>query len=114
VRTGENHREQATEAMFCYLYEYVVRAGDEARFEDAYGPGGAWVALFRGSPEYLGTELGRDITQPRRYFTIDRWTSRTACLAFRAEVRIEFDSIDRECERLTESERSLGEFELLD
>jgi heme-degrading monooxygenase HmoA len=100
--------------MFCYLYEYVVRAGDEARFEAAYGADGPWVALFRRSPEYLGTELGRDVAEPRRYFTIDRWTSRDACLAFRESVRAELDSIDRECERLTESERALGDFELLD
>jgi heme-degrading monooxygenase HmoA len=99
--------------MFCYLYEYRVRTGEETRFEAAYGPEGPWVALFRRSPDYLGTEIGRDVADPRRYFTIDRWTSRAACLAFRESVRAEFDRIDRECELLTESERSLGELELL-
>ncbi|HEX9800888.1 MAG TPA: antibiotic biosynthesis monooxygenase [Thermoanaerobaculia bacterium] len=98
--------------MFCYLFEFRVRAGAEARFEAAYGADGPWVALFRRSPEYLGTELGRDTADARRYLTIDRWTSRAACLDFRERVRAEFDAIDRECELLTESERHLGDFDL--
>jgi quinol monooxygenase YgiN len=99
--------------VFCYVWEYEVAPEKAEAFVAAYGPDGPWVRLFRRDPAYLGTELGRDADDPRRFLTIDRWTTREACLAFRERVRGEFDAIDAECERLTVRERAIGDFELV-
>lgn len=64
-------------------------------------------------PGYLRTELRRDVEDPRRFLTIDHWTSGAACLAFRERMRDELEAIDAECERLTVRERAIGEFELV-
>jgi hypothetical protein len=35
--------------MFVALWEYEVKQGCEKRFEEAYGPDGGWVRLFRSN-----------------------------------------------------------------
>jgi len=97
--------------MYCYVWEFTVAPTEAADFEGAYGDAGPWVELFRRDAAFLGTDLLRDLERPGRYLTIDRWTSRDACLAFRESWRAEFEALDAECERLTESERALGEYE---
>lgn len=99
--------------MFCYVWEYEVAPEEAAAFVAAYGADGPWVRLFRRDPAYLGTELWRDADDRRRFLTIDRWTSRQACLAFRERVGDELDALDAECERLTVRERAIGDFELV-
>lgn len=99
--------------MYCYVWEYRVAAESREAFEQEYGPTGSWVRLFARDPAYLGTELLRDGARAGRYLTVDRWSSREACRAFREGHREEFEAIDRRCEQLTEEERSLGDFDLV-
>ena len=68
--------------MLRVLWEYEVRSENRREFEEAYGGGGPWVALFATSPGYLGTELLRDPTVPGRYLTIDSWSTRGAGRSF--------------------------------
>ena len=99
--------------MFCYVWEFVAAPGQENAFTHAYGPEGPWVQLFRRDPAYIRTELSRDADNPRRFVTIDYWTTREACRAFRDRVRDEFAAIDRACEQLTEREWHIGDFEVV-
>ncbi len=101
----------APAAGFAYVWRYEVRPGDEARFERLYGPGGEWVRLFRGSPDYVGTDLLRGPAGV--YVTIDRWTSREPYEAFAAEHRNEWGTLDARGERLTSAERLLGEYDVV-
>jgi len=100
--------------MFCYIWEFVAASGQEDAFRRAYGPDGPWVQLFRRDPAYIRTELSRDADNPRRFVTIDYWTSRDACRAFRERVRDECAAIDLACERCTERERHIGDFDVMD
>ncbi|MFN3842044.1 MAG: putative quinol monooxygenase [Rehaibacterium terrae] len=97
--------------MFCYVWEYRVAPAHRDAFLAACGPDGDWVKLFARDPAWLGTELGVDLDDPLRFVTLDRWTSRAACLAFRERFRNEFDAIDRVRETLTAEERHLSDFE---
>jgi quinol monooxygenase YgiN len=90
------------------LWEFRVRSGCEASFEAVYGPGGLWAQLFQRSPGYLGTELLRDASDPRRFLTVDRWVSASAHQHFRAEHESEYLALDAQCEPWTEAETSLG------
>lgn len=96
---------------FVVVWEFWVRPGAERQFEAVYGPLGAWVALFASDPAYGGTRLVRDMSQPRRYLTFDYWASPAAYDSFRQRHVAEYLVIDRECERLTESEKEIGRFE---
>lgn len=98
---------------YIYLWEYRVRPDAVEAFLGHYRPDGSWAALFGRGAGYLGTELLCDRDDPRRFMTLDRWRSRDDHAAFVAAHREEFDALDRRCERLTESERLIGEFALV-
>jgi heme-degrading monooxygenase HmoA len=98
------------ESQFAYVWAFRVGDGNESRFEQLYGPDGAWVQLFSMGTGYLGTELLRDVAQPGRYVTIDRWTSEDAYHAFRRAWDKEYLALDEAWESLTLEEQSLGSF----
>jgi quinol monooxygenase YgiN len=93
-----------------YIWEYLVRADCVADFLRAYGPGGAWVQLFRKAKGYVRTELYQDHENPLRFVTIDQWVSQISCAAFRIDFAAEFESLDTQCENYTETERQIGSF----
>jgi hypothetical protein len=83
----------------------------EKAFEAAYGPDGDWARLFKRHAEYIGTELNRDIKDPRRYLTMDFWTSENSYESFREHYSAEYRKIDVMCEAMTDSESETGRFE---
>ncbi|MFB3738486.1 MAG: antibiotic biosynthesis monooxygenase [Candidatus Velamenicoccus archaeovorus] len=92
------------------IWEYAVRQGSEARFEELYGPQGDWVKLFRGRRGYLDTELLADLQTSGRYLTIDRWTTQEAYEAFRLGAEEEYQRLNALGEELTLEERLVGAF----
>lgn len=86
---------------YMYIWEYVVSPDHVGAFENAYGPDGEWVQLFRRTPGYGRTELHRDRADGRRFITIDYWESESAWQAFRAKFAAEFEALDTRCEMLT-------------
>ena len=100
------------ETQFAAIWEFRVADGRASRFEQLYGPDGAWVRLFSRGAGYLGSELLRDVERAGRYVTIDRWTSEDAYRAFRAAWDAEYRALDEECGLLTEGEQHLGSFAL--
>jgi heme-degrading monooxygenase HmoA len=102
---------QANSWRYVIIWEFVAKAGEEARFEAAYGPNGAWAGCFRQGAGYLGTELNRDARIQRRYVTMDFWASKEAYEEFKAQHAAEYEAIDHKCADLTEQERELGKFE---
>ncbi|HEX4425420.1 MAG TPA: hypothetical protein VH079_08465 [Terriglobales bacterium] len=95
---------------YLVVWEFVVKPGMEAGFEEVYGPSGDWVRLFRKDENYLGTELNRGQGDLFRYVTLDFWVSEKAYREFRKKHRDEYQVIDQKCEQLTESERELAKF----
>jgi heme-degrading monooxygenase HmoA len=93
------------------VWEFHVQPGEEKQFEKDYGPNGAWAELFKQAEGYLGTELNRDLKNPRRYLTLDLWESRETYERFREEHRAEYQGLDVRCEAMTETEKEIGAFE---
>lgn len=91
--------------MYIYVWEFDVAEGRMAEFEETYGPGGAWVTLFRRAPGYRATRLVRSAEHRRRFFTLDEWDSKACYDAFRRQFADEFEALDRRCESLTVSEQ---------
>ena len=104
-------KEEARGTKFVVVWEFRVRAGKGREFEKIYGPDGVWAEFFRRGKGYIRTELMRDLKTPRRYLTIDVWTSREVYLRFKRKNRIEYQAIDESCGALTESEMKVGEFQ---
>lgn len=96
---------------FAYIWEYRVRPGRGRDFEEAYGAGGPWVALFERAPGYRRTELYRIRRAVDRYLTIDYWVSREAWQAFRETFSAEFEALDARCEELTIEEREIAQLD---
>ncbi len=103
-------KKKLRQADFAVVWEFRVRSGKRREFEKIYGPDGAWVKLFRRDREYIRTDLIRDRETPRRYLTIDVWSSRQAYLRFKKRNRDDYDRVDRSCVSLTEGEVKIGEF----
>ncbi len=99
--------------MYINLWEYFVRDGHEAEFEQIYGSNGDWAQLFMQSDGYLGTELLRDHDVRWRYITIDRWISAEVYDTFQEKYRKAYEKLDARCESLTESEKLIGKGELV-
>ena len=91
--------------MYRIVWEFEADPERVAEFEREYGREGAWAAFFRRGAGYLGTDLFRSATEPSRYITVDRWTSRSAYEAFRAAFGAEYAALDARCEALTRAER---------
>ena len=99
--------------MYVAIWEFRLRHGTAPEFERAYGPGGAWTALFKKGSGYLRTELLRNTDDPDRYLTIDYWTSRGAYELFRQEYADEYRIVDLACETFTAQEAHIGSFTTL-
>lgn len=95
---------------YAYIWEYLVRPERVREFEDAYGPNGLWVQLFKRGHGYVRTELHRDRRQANRYVTIDYWESVEAWEAFRAGESAAFEALDLACGELTLEELEIGAF----
>jgi heme-degrading monooxygenase HmoA len=96
--------------MFVILWEFEVKHGYQRGFENAYGPQGPWVQLFRGDPGYRATQLLRDPARPEIYFTLDFWDTEPAYENFKKHNQQAYSELDRETESLTVNERLIGSF----
>jgi len=100
----------------CYvtIWEFHVRARHEIQFQNIYGPNGEWGQLFAKAEGFIRTELNRDVNDPLRYVTLDYWRSKEAYQSFRQQFQAEYLKIDHRCERLTDKEEQVGEFQIVD
>lgn len=96
--------------MYVILWEYQVRVEKQLEFEEVYSPDGAWADLFKREMGYLGTELLHDKKKPQRYLTIDRWDSKESYEAFQSQWKKEYNTLDTQCNGLTEWESLLGKW----
>jgi heme-degrading monooxygenase HmoA len=99
--------------MFLILWEFEVKPGDESRFEKVYGPQGPWVQLFQRDLHFRQTQLLKDPSLSRIYFTLDFWDSENDYQLFKQANQESYDSLDQSTEKLTIRERNLGCFQQL-
>ena len=99
--------------MFLILWEFEVKSGEEARFEKVYGPQGPWVQLFQGDPHFRQTQLLKDPSRSRIYFTLDFWGSENDYNHFKQTNHDAYAALDKTTGELTTRERNLGCFQQL-
>lgn len=96
--------------MYVILWEFRPVQGREAEFERAYSPAGDWARFFQRDPAYWGTELLRDVTDARRFITVDRWSSRDAFEGFKKREATGYRELDQRMAPLCATEARIGAF----
>ena len=96
--------------MIEIVWEFVVKPEAVPRFQELYGPDGAWAALFRRYPGFAGTRLLQDTGSRQRFVTIDSWEGESQFAEMRRAAEEDYARLDAECENLTLSEREIGVF----
>jgi heme-degrading monooxygenase HmoA len=94
------------------LWRFEVAPDAEARFIEAYGPGGDWAHLFAIAPGFIRTELWRD--GDGIYVTADYWESAQAFERFQAGSGEAYRKLDADLEGIAGIETFLGAFDLVD
>ena len=100
----------AAPPAFVVVWEFLVKPDCEAEFARVYGPQGDWARLFARAREFRGTQLQRDVDEPRRFLTLDSWDSREAYERFLQASHEQYAALDSTAGRLTEREVKLGWF----
>ena len=100
--------------MIAIVWQFNVKNGREAEFEQLYGADGEWTTMNRHTRSYLGSSFLRDQSEPSRYLVIEYWSEMLVAeqhRAFRTGALAEFESRRT---ALVESTEPLGVFTALD
>jgi hypothetical protein len=100
--------------MVAIVWQFSVKSGREAAFEEMYGADGEWTTMNRHTRSYLGSSFLRDQSQPSRYLVIEYWSEMLVAeqhKAYHPGALAEFQGRRTE---LVESTEPLGVFTALD
>lgn len=95
--------------MYARVWDYDVESAQVEAFVAAYGAAGAWTQLFERTTGYAGTQLFRDVDQPNRFLTVDRWTDAACWQAFLDGWGDQYRELDRQLSRLAAGGRTVVE-----
>ena len=94
--------------MYVIVWEFRIKQDQDTKFIKQYGRDGTWARFFQRGEGYIRTELVRDVSDRERFLTLDYWRSEEEFKKFREQNLAEYERLDRECERLTETETCVG------
>ena len=100
--------------MIAIMWQFDVKQGHEAEFEQLYGVEGEWTAMNRHSRSYLGSSFLHDQNRSSRYIVIEYWSEMLVYeqhREFRADAVASFEQRSR---ALVDSVEPLGVFSALD
>ena len=100
--------------MIAIMWQFEVKDGREAEFEELYGVDGAWTSLNRRTRSYLGTSFLRDQSRSSRYIVIEYWSEMVVYERHRASRAAAIASFERRRTPLVPSVEPLGIFKALD
>ena len=60
--------------MIAIMWQFDVKPGREAEFEQLYDVDGEWTAVNRAARSFLGNSLLRDQNRSSRYILIEYWS----------------------------------------
>ena len=60
--------------MIAIMWQFDVKQGREAEFEELHGVDGEWTATNRHARSYLGSSFLRDQSRSSRYVLIEYWS----------------------------------------
>jgi hypothetical protein len=100
--------------MIAIVWQFNVKNGREAEFEQLYGADGEWTLMNRHTRSYLGSSFLRDQNQSTRYIVIEYWSEMLVSEPRRAYRPDAMASFEGRRAALIESIEPLGVFTALD
>jgi quinol monooxygenase YgiN len=100
--------------MVAIMWQFDVKQGHEAEFEELYGVEGDWTALNRRTRSYLGSSFLRDQNRPSRYIVIEYWSEMLVYERHRSSRAAAMRALEERGKTLLNSVEPLGIFTALD
>ena len=100
--------------MIAIMWQFEVKDGYEAEFQELYGVEGAWTTLNRSTRSYLGSSFLHDQNRPSRYVVIEYWSEMVVYEQHRAERSDRFAALEERSHALVNSVEPMGIFSALD
>ena len=100
--------------MIAIMWQFDVKPGREAEFEQLYGADGAWTAMNRHTRSYLGSSFLNDQAQTSRYIVIEYWSEMLVSEPARGVRSTAVAAFEAQRIALIESVEPLGVFTALD
>jgi len=100
--------------MIAIMWQFEVKAGREAEFEELYGVDGEWTALNRHTRSYLGTSFLHDQNRSSRYIVVEYWSEMVVYEQHRVFRSDEIALLDERSRMLVDAVEPLGIFTPLD
>ena len=96
--------------MLRIMWRFRDKASKSDEFQRIYSWKGRWAKLFGRSPEYQGTLLLQDVSDPLVFMVVDRWKSEESFTEFRQQFGPDYERLDEQCNDLTDEETLVGMF----
>jgi quinol monooxygenase YgiN len=100
--------------MIAIMWQFDVKNGREAEFEQLYGVDGDWTALNRQTRSYLGSSFLHDQNVSSRYIVIEYWSEMVVYEHHRASRVAAIEAFESSRTLLVDSIEPLGIFTALD
>jgi heme-degrading monooxygenase HmoA len=100
--------------MIAIAWQFDVKKGREAEFEEMYGADGEWTAINRHTRSYLGTSFLRNQNQASRYIVIEYWSEMLVYEQHRGSRAAAIASLEERGASLVEKVEPMGIFTALD
>jgi hypothetical protein len=100
--------------MIAIVWQFDVKAGREAEFEEFYGADGPWTAMNRHTRSYLGSSFLRDQNRPRHYLVVEYWSEMLVYEEHRAYRSDAITLLEERRRELLETVEPTGIFTALD
>jgi hypothetical protein len=99
--------------MIAITWQFEVKKGREAEFEEMYGVDGEWTAMNRHTRSYLGSSFLRDQSLTSRYLVIEYWSEVLVCEQHRGSRSAAIGSLEERSAALVDKVEPMGIFTAL-
>jgi quinol monooxygenase YgiN len=100
--------------MVAIVWQFEVKAGKTAEFEQFFGVDGDWTAASRHSRSYLGSSFLRDQNSSTRYLLVEYWSEMLVYEQHRTYRQDTMIHLEERRDELVAAVEPLGVFTALD
>ena len=100
--------------MIAVVFQFDVKPGREAEFEQLHGADGRWTALSRQSRSFIGSSFLREFTATPRYLLVEYWSEMVVYERHRKDFEADLQRLERDRADMVTSTVPLGIYNALD
>ena len=100
--------------MVAIVWQFDVKPGKEAEFEELYGADGEWTRINRDTRSYLGSSFLRDQSNGARYILVEYWSEMVVYEKYRRSHAGRIAALEARRSTVLQSVEPLGVFTALD